>query len=77
MLKIQKKDVKELVARGVIIKTDEHPDEPVRVLGVGYSTVNNKDANVVLLYGDSGKLYGVYDNLVMLTTYTQGGNSYE
>lgn len=77
MLKIQKKDVKNLVKAGVIIKADTHPEEPVRVIGIGRSIVNAKDVNVVLLYGDSGKLYGVYDNMSMIMSYTMGGESYE
>lgn len=77
MLKIQKKDVKNLVKEGVVIKADTHPEEPVRVIGMGRSIVNAKDVNVVLLYGDSGKLYGVYDNMGMIMAYTMGGNSYE
>lgn len=77
MLKIQKKDVKNLVKAGVVIKADTHPEEPVRVIGIGRSIVNAKDVNVVLLYGDSGKLYGVYDNMGMIMSYTMGGDSYE
>ena len=77
MLKIQKKDVKNLVKAGVVIKADTHPEEPVRVIGIGRSIVNAKDVNVVLLYGDSGKLYGVYDDMCMIMSYTMGGESYE